>query len=128
MCAAHELHDHAARHVAVFVDVDGAFGIGDEELAVAEAEHAQRSEVSDAVRDAREVCLSFGGFGAEVRDGPRLFLVEGEDLDAALVGDGEGGVEHVDAVAFGRDVELVVFAEEVYLRAAELEETGLTRR
>ena len=51
-----------------------------------------------------------------------------QDLDAALGRDGEGGVEHIDAVAFSWDVELIVFAEEIGLRAAELEETIPTGR
>jgi len=112
----------------MFVHIDCAFGVGDEELAVTEAEHAQRSELPDTLCDACEVCLGFAGFGAEVRDRPCLFLVEGEDLDAALGRDGEGGVEHIDAVAFSWDVELIVFAEEIGLRAAELEETIPTGR
>lgn len=122
--AADELHDHAAGDVAVFVDVDGAFGVGDEELAVAEAEHAQRSEVFDAVGDRAEVglCLGVGLFGAEIGDGPGLFLVDGEDFDATVGGDGEGRVEHVDAVAFSGDVEFVVFAKEFGLGAARVEE------
>lgn len=50
--------------------------------------------------------------GAEARDGPGLLLVEGEDFDASGGGDGEGGVEEINAVALCRDVEFVVFAEE----------------
>lgn len=75
------------------------------------------------MRDAGEVGLGFGGFRAEVRDRPGLFLVESKDLDSALGRDGEGRVEHVDAVAFGWDVELVIFPEEICLGAAGLEES-----
>lgn len=122
--AADELHDHAARNITVFVDVDGALGVGDEELAITEAEHAQRSEVFDAVGDGAEIglCLGVGLFGAEIGNGPGLFLVDGEDFNAAVGGDGEGRVEHVDIVAFGGDVEFVVFAEEFGLGAARVEE------
>lgn len=60
--ASYELENHAARYVAVFVHVDGAFGVRDEELAVAETEHAQWSEVVDAVCYAGEVGLRFWGF------------------------------------------------------------------
>lgn len=49
----------------------------------------------------------------EVGDGPGLLLVEGEDFEAFGGGDGEGGVEEVDAVAFSGDVELIVFAEKL---------------
>ena len=61
--------------------------------------------------------LGVDGVGAQVGHGPGLFLVQGEDLDAARGGDGEGRVEEIDAVALGRDVELVVFAEELGLPA-----------
>lgn len=82
--AAHELHDHAARDVAVLVDVDGALTVRDQKLAVAEAEHAQRTEIFDSVGDAGQVHLRFGRVGSQVRDGPWLFLVEGQDFDTTL--------------------------------------------
>lgn len=44
-----------------------------------------------------------------------MFLVKGEDLDAFLGGDGQRGVEHVDSVGLGGDVELVVLAEKFRL-------------
>jgi hypothetical protein len=37
-------------------------------------------------------------------------------------------MEQVDAVAFSRDVKLVVFAEELGLSAARAEESAATRR
>lgn len=63
MCVAHELHNYAAGDVAVFINVNGALCVDDEELAVAETEHAQWSELSDALGDAREVGLGFWGLG-----------------------------------------------------------------
>lgn len=74
--------------------------------------------------DASEVGLGFWSLGAKVRDGPGLFFVEGENFDAALGGDSERGVEHIDAVAFGWDIEFVIVAEEFCLRASGLEEAG----
>lgn len=68
--------------------------------------------------------MGVGGFGAEVWDRPGLFLIEGEDFDAAVGGDGERRVEHVDVVAFGGDIEFVVLAEELGLGAARLEKFG----
>jgi hypothetical protein len=103
---ADKLHDDAARDVAVLVDVDGALLVGEEELAVAEPEHAEGFELLDAGGDGADV----RGFG--VGDGEGELLVEGEDFDAAGGGDGEGGVEEVEGVGVGRDVEVVEIAEE----------------
>lgn len=91
--ASHELHDHAARDVAVLVDVDGALAVRDQELAVAEAEHAQRPQIPDPVGDSVQMRLRFGRVGEQVRHGPRLFLVQSQDFDAALGRDGERGME-----------------------------------
>lgn len=55
-----------------------------------------------------------------------MLLVDGENFDAALGGDGERRVKHVDAVAFGRDVELVVFTEELCLGSMGVEEARST--
>lgn len=114
---ADEIHDDAAADVAVFVDVHGAVGVHEEELLVREAEHGQRFLVFDVRGDVLDV------LGAELGHGPGLLLVEGEDFEAAGGGDGEGRVEEVDACAFGRDVEVVVFAEE--LGGAALEDAAL---
>jgi hypothetical protein len=49
----------------------------------------------------------------EVRDGPWLLLVKREDFETFGSGDGKGAVEEIDAEAFSRDVELIVFSEEL---------------
>lgn len=124
VCTADEFHDHTARDVAVLVDVYSALLVCDDEFAIAETEHAERAKALDAVGDAMQGIMGILGFGAEVRDGPGLLLVESENFDATLGGDGEGRVEHVDAIAFSGDVELVIFAEELRLGATRLEEAG----
>lgn len=125
MRTANKLHHHTARDIAVLVDIHRAFLVRNQKLAVAETEHVQRPEVFDALGNAVEGIVCVWGFGVKVRHGPGLLLVQGEDFDTALGGDGQRGVEHADAVAFGGDVELVVFAEELCLGAAGLDETGL---
>ena len=110
---ADELHDDAAADVAVLVDVDGALLVAEDKVRVGEAEHAERVLALQALGDGGDVLL------LEVRHGPGLLLVEGEDLEALGGADGEGGVEEVDAVAVGRDVELVVLAEELGRAALE---------
>lgn len=104
---ADKLHDDAARDVAVLVDVDGALLVGEKEFAVAEPEHAEWFEFLDACGDGADV----RGFG--VGDGERELLVEGEDFDAAGSGDGEGGVEQIECIGIGRDVEIVKVAEKL---------------
>ena len=109
---ADKFHDDAARHVAVLVDVDGAFLVGEEKFAVAEPEHAEGFELLDP-----------GGDGADVRglgvgDGEGELFVEGEDFDAAGGGDGERGVEEVECVSVGGNVEVVEVAEELGCAAA----------
>lgn len=39
MGAADKFHDNAAGNVAVFVHVDGAVGVGDEEFTITKTEH-----------------------------------------------------------------------------------------
>lgn len=43
MGPSYEFHNHTSGDVAMLVHVDGAFGINNEELAVAQTEHTQRS-------------------------------------------------------------------------------------
>jgi hypothetical protein len=90
VCATDKLHDHTARHISVLVDVDGTFGVGDEELCVAKTEHAQRAKTEDPLSDLAKMCLRFGRVGAEFRNRPCLLLVECENLDSFLGRDGEG--------------------------------------
>jgi hypothetical protein len=96
----------------VLIDIDGTFLVGDKEFAVAKSEHSQWSEVFDAVGDAHEGVGGIGGLRPKVWHGPGLLLVQGENFDTALGRDGEGRVEHIDAITFGRDVKLIIFAEE----------------
>jgi hypothetical protein len=110
------------------VDIDGTFSVGDKKLRVAKTEHAQRPETENPLSDLAEMCLRFWRVGTEFRNRPGLLLVECENLDSFLGRDGEGGMEQVDAVAFSRNVELVVFAEELGLSAARAEKPATTRR
>jgi hypothetical protein len=90
VCATDELHNHTARHISVLVDVDGTFGVGDEELCVAKTEHAQRAESEDPLSNLAKMCLRFWRVGAEFRNRPGLLLVECENLDSFLGRDGKG--------------------------------------
>lgn len=123
---AHELHDHAARHVSVLVDVHGTLLVGDQELALAKTEHAEWAKVLDTMCDAVQGVLCIGsGLRAEVRYRPGLLLVQGKDFDATLGRNGNGRVEHVDAIAFSGNVELIELPEEIGLRATRVEEPAL---
>lgn len=104
---AHKLHDDRPADIAELVDVDADLLEAQQELRVREAEHAERALVAQAQRDRGAVR------GLEVRDRERDLLVERQDLDAAGGGDGDGGVEEVDGVRVGGDVEVVEVAEEV---------------
>jgi len=117
--AAHELHDHAAADVAVLVDVHGALLVAQQELAVRQPEHAQRLLAAQPLRDHLHVR------SLQVRDRHRLLLVERQDLEAALRRHRQARVEHVDAHALGRDVELVEVAEELGLARAQRWEARL---
>ena len=109
---ADELHDDAARDLAVLVDVDGALLVREQEFALAESEHAERLELVDPGGDGAD------GRGLGVGDGKGELLVEREDFDAAGGGDGERGVEEVECVSVGGNVEVVEVAEELGCAAA----------
>ena len=107
----------------MLVDVDGALVVHEQELLVAEPEHAERLLGCQPLRDDLDVRR------LQVRDRDGLLLVQGQDLEAAGGADGERGVEHVERRALGRDVELVEVAEEVGLaRAQRREARPLLRR
>lgn len=124
---ADKLHDHAARDVPVLVDVHGAFAVRNQELALAQSEHPQRSQIFDPVRNARQVRLRFRCFGAQVRHRPRLLLVEGQNFDSTLRRNGERCVEQVDVVTFCGNIELVIFTEELGLATTHRQETRPAR-
>ena len=96
----------------MLVDVDGTLLVREEEFTLAEPEHAEGFEFLDARGDGADV------WGFRVGDGEGQLFVEGEDFDAARRGDGEGGVEEVEGVGVGRDVEVVEVAEEFGRAAA----------
>jgi hypothetical protein len=100
----------------VLVDVDGAFLVGNKELAIAKSEHSQWSEVFDTVGDTHESVGGIRSLRPKVWHGPGLLLVQGENFDTTLGRDSERRVEHIDAVTFGGNVKLVIFAEEFGLR------------
>lgn len=125
MCAAHKLHHHTSWNITVFVDIHGTFLVSNEELAITKSEHAQWPKIFDAMGNAHKSVRSIRSLGSEVWHRPGLFLVQCENFNTTLGGDGEGGVEHVNPVTLGRDVKLVIFAEELGLRTARLEEAAL---
>lgn len=75
MSNADELHDHAAADVSMLIDVYSAFLESNEELTIAETEHAKGTEIFYSVGDAGEVGLDVGLFRLQVRDRPGLFFV-----------------------------------------------------
>lgn len=104
---ADELHNDRAGDVAELVDVDTDLFETEQELGVAEAEHAQGPLIAQPHRDAGAIR------GLEVRDAEGHLLVQGHDLDALCRRDRDAGVEEVDGVSLGRDVEVVEIAEEL---------------
>lgn len=115
---AHELHDDGAADVAVLVDVNPHLLEHEQELVVAEAEHAEGPLARDAVLDAGALRR------AQVRDREGDLLVERHDLEAARRGNGEAVLEEVDVVRFARDVELIEVAEELSVAFAGEAEAG----
>ena len=99
----------------MLVDVDPDFLEDEQELRVGEAEHAQRSLITDALGDGSAVRRF------EVGDAKGNFFVEGHDLDTPRRGNSEAGVEKVDGVAFAGDVEIVKVPEKLRRALAEAE-------
>lgn len=97
----------------MLVDVDAAFFVAEEELCVREAEHAEGFLAVQTVGD-----VANGGV-LGVWDAHGYFLVECHELEAFEGGDGDVGVEEVDGEAFGWDIELVEFAEELSVASSE---------
>jgi hypothetical protein len=104
---ADKLHDDGAGDVAVLVDVDSTFLVTQQKFLVAESEHAQRVLPRQARGNGRDMGL------LEIGDRPSLLLVQGENLEAFGGADSQRGMEEIDAIAFGSNVEIVVVAEEV---------------
>lgn len=117
-----KLHDDAPRDVTVLVDVHGALLVHEQELRLAEPEHAERLLALQPLGNHLHVARF------QIRDADGLLLIQGEDLEAALGGDGEAGVEDIDAHALGGNVKLVEVPEELGLAAANLREAALLLR
>ncbi len=104
---AHKLHDDRPADIPQLIDIDADLLEAQQKLRVREAEHAEGPLVAQAQRNGGAVG------GLEVRDRERDLLVECQDLDAAGGGDGDAGVEEVDGVRVGGDVEVVEVAKEL---------------
>lgn len=101
-----ELHDDATADLAMLVDIDGAIGVAEEELGLAEAQHAQRALVFDVADNVLHALTLYFRYALG------HFAFKRQDLKASRGTNGEGAGEEVDSCTFRGDVELVEFAEE----------------
>ena len=101
----HKFHDHGARDVTHLINIYADFLETEQEFGFIEAEHAQGPLIPQSQGDASAV------WGFEVGDAEGNFLVQRNDLDTPSRGDRDTGVEEVDGVGLGRDIELVEVAE-----------------